>query len=207
MLFFLTEWNSSLAKRFCGTIASGSLVLMILSIWQFCQFAFAQESPNTGPFSSDVVLVSLSPPSYPPIARTAHIIGDVKINLLIKKDGSIESVYVLSGSPLLTQAAMDSAKQSKFECRGCSEEPSPYTLTYTYQISGKAGPCCCSGPDNGPPHGPSISQSGNHIDISAEELCICPDECTTKWAEDHSKYRALKCLYLWKCGNHHYKVM
>jgi len=139
--------------------------------------------------------------------------GDVKIGLLIKKDGSIESTWVIAGPPMLIQAALDSVNKSKFECRACQEDSMPYTVTYTYNIpeepTVKPDPCCCTyipGRDN-TPHPPTVTQSGNHITVSAEVPCICPDQCGLKRVEEDSKYRSFKCLYLWKCGNHHYGVM
>ncbi len=50
-------------------------------------------------------------PEYPPLAKQARISGVVRLNAIIGKDGSVESLTVLSGHPLLVQAAMESAKQ------------------------------------------------------------------------------------------------
>jgi len=66
-----------------------------------------------------VVLNKLTPPIYPPLARQARIAGDVTLTLSIQPDGSIESLATINGHPMLVQAALDSAKQSQFECRNC----------------------------------------------------------------------------------------
>jgi TonB family protein len=70
--------------------------------------------PETG-----VVLVKLSPPIYPPLAHQAWIKGDVKIQVSIRKDGSVESAEVVSGHPMLKLAALQSARKSQYECRDC----------------------------------------------------------------------------------------
>jgi protein TonB len=59
--------------------------------------------------------------TYPPLARQANITGDVELKLEIRKDGSIQSASVVSGHPMLTQAALNSAQRSHFECRGCED--------------------------------------------------------------------------------------
>lgn len=42
----------------------------------------------------DVVLNNVYLPAYPPLARQARITGDVKIQLRIRKDGSVDSAEV-----------------------------------------------------------------------------------------------------------------
>lgn len=50
-------------------------------------------------------------PEYPPIAKASHIQGTVRMTVLIKPDGQVAWTYVLSGHPLLVQAAEDAVKQ------------------------------------------------------------------------------------------------
>jgi hypothetical protein len=56
----------------------------------------------------EAVLSKLAKPVYPPIARTAHITGDLELKIEVKEDGTVHSASVLSGPPLLRQAALDS---------------------------------------------------------------------------------------------------
>ncbi len=83
------------------------------------------ESPN------GVVLVKLAPLIYPPLARQAHIMGDVKVSVYVRADGTVSSVELLSGHPMLAPAAVENAKKSEYECRKCTGE-TEYTLTYTF---------------------------------------------------------------------------
>jgi protein TonB len=53
-------------------------------------------------------------PSYPPIAREAHVWGDVRIAELIDSDGKISEAKFLSGPPMLQQAALDAVKHWTF---------------------------------------------------------------------------------------------
>ncbi len=89
--------------------------------------AGAQVQQPTG-----IVLVKLSPTGYPPLARVARIGGDVRIYVHVRKDGTAESVELFSGHPMLAPAALESARRSRFECRGCGDEISSYPMTYTF---------------------------------------------------------------------------
>lgn len=95
------------------------------------QGAGISTTPETG-----VVLTKLAPPAYPPLARLARIAGDVKIQVLVRKDGSVASAGVISGHPILKPAALESAQKSTFECRECGAEAVLYSLTYTFVIEG-----------------------------------------------------------------------
>ena len=89
--------------------------------------------------TSGVVLTKLAPPVYPPLARQARIAGDVRIDLVIRRDGSVESAVLFSGHPMLAPAALESAKKSQFECRGCSDSAKSYSLTYTFGFLDDSG--------------------------------------------------------------------
>jgi TonB family protein len=86
-------------------------------------------SPPQGPV---VKVTKLFPPAYPPLARQAEIAGDVVIRLMIGQDGTVLSAEVVTGHPVLKQAALDSAKKSEFECHGCGSSGASYSLTYTF---------------------------------------------------------------------------
>jgi protein TonB len=56
-------------------------------------------------------LVRQVTPVYPPLARQARISGIVRLEAVISRSGLIESLQVMSGHPLLTQAALDAVRQ------------------------------------------------------------------------------------------------
>ena len=80
----------------------------------------------------DVVLNSVYLPVYPPLARQARIMGDVKILVGVRQDGTVASAEVVSGHPMLKQAALDSAQKSTFLCRECKSPVTLFTVTYTF---------------------------------------------------------------------------
>src|SRR5580704_1862454 len=62
----------------------------------------------------EVVLIKLSEPVYPGLARQARIAGNVALTVGVRKDGTVESADVISGPGMLRQAALDSVRQSQF---------------------------------------------------------------------------------------------
>ena len=50
-------------------------------------------------------------PAYPPAARAVRVQGAVRLNAVIGKDGMVREITLISGHPLLVQAAMQAARQ------------------------------------------------------------------------------------------------
>jgi TonB family protein len=158
--------------------------------------SFAQAAATSDATQGGVVFVNRLGPVYPPIARVAHISGEVVLALGIRRDGSVESANVVSGPPILRQAALDSAQQSQFECRGCGESATSYSLSYTFRLVDVG--CCATTEELAKiahDYGqlPHVIQAQNQITLIAESGCYCDPIGATK-------VRAAKCLYLWRCG-------
>ena len=62
-----------------------------------------------------VKLVQQPRPVYPPDAKAQRIQGTVRLAAVINRDGTMQSVELLSGEPVLAQAAMDAVKQWVYE--------------------------------------------------------------------------------------------
>jgi protein TonB len=74
-------------------------------------------APRTISVSSGVsegLLLSRINPTYPAIARTNRIAGTVILAATISTDGRIQNLRVLSGHPLLRQAAIDAVKTWRY---------------------------------------------------------------------------------------------
>ena len=54
-------------------------------------------------------------PVYPEAARQARIEGVVRLHVIIGKEGSITQLEVISGHPLLQQAALDAVRQWAYQ--------------------------------------------------------------------------------------------
>jgi TonB family protein len=102
-------------------------VFILLATLTWAQSDQVVQSP-AAPDQPGVVLTKLFPPQYPPLARQARIMGDVKIHLAIRRDGSVISMQLISGHPMLAPAAIESAQKSEFECRNCTRDQTEYVL-------------------------------------------------------------------------------
>jgi protein TonB len=56
-------------------------------------------------------LIKRVQPAYPPLAKQARIQGVVHLTAIIAKDGTIQSLQVVNGHPLLVPAALAAVKQ------------------------------------------------------------------------------------------------
>jgi periplasmic protein TonB len=76
-------------------------------------------------------------PIYPPLARITRTQGVVVLEALIDMEGAIGSLRVLSGPPLLIEAAIDAVRQWKYRPTLLNGEPveviTTVTVTFTLQ--------------------------------------------------------------------------
>ena len=139
--------------------------------------------------SSDAQLtfVRLQAPAYPPIAMAARVWGDVILSVTLATDGTAESVTVDSGPQMLRQAAVDSAKGSRFQPVGEGKVDHVYKLVYKFSFEVLP---CFQAPDQSYPQ---VKVESNTVAISGQSVPICDP------AADR-RVRSPKCLFLWKCG-------
>jgi protein TonB len=83
-------------------------------------------SPGQGPG-----LIKKVEPRYPPMARTARIEGTVVVDAVIRKDGTVSDVTVLSSSnPMFEQACVEAVRQWRF-----TPGPQDVVLTVTVKFT------------------------------------------------------------------------
>jgi protein TonB len=69
------------------------------------------------------MLLQKTIPLYPPIAKAARVAGTVVLQANISKTGTIENLRVISGPPMLQQAAMDAVKSWRYKPYLLNSEP------------------------------------------------------------------------------------
>jgi TonB family protein len=79
-------------------------------------------------------LVLSSVPNYPVLAKRAGIEGEVTIAAVIDINGKLTSMTVVSGSPLLQQAALDSLRNWKYEPAYLNDKPVPVQTSVTVKF-------------------------------------------------------------------------
>jgi TonB family protein len=156
------------------------IVFMLL----FWQVSLSAQDSSKSEDAPSVALIEVVDARYPPLARQTRISGVVKLSVKVRPDGTVDSVDTISGHPLLEQAALDSAKKSRFECIRCTEPATAFILTYSFEL---------------PIHDEDVhpaSHTADKVTITAPPVVIDGGGPIT-----YTKVRSIKCLYLWKCTN------
>jgi protein TonB len=74
-------------------------------------------------------------PTYPPLAREAHISGTVVVEAVIDERGNVVQARVVSGHPLLIDAALKAVVQWKYEPTSLNGQPVSVELQVQVQFS------------------------------------------------------------------------
>jgi periplasmic protein TonB len=74
-------------------------------------------------------VAKLVPPIYPKLARQARVAGTVVLEAIVTADGKVAEIKVISGHPLLVDAAINCVKQWEYEPTLLNGVPTPVILT------------------------------------------------------------------------------
>jgi protein TonB len=86
--------------------------------------------------ASEAYLTKKVEPIYPHMAIVTKTQGDVKLHAIIAKDGTIESLSVISGHPLLVAAALEAVKQWRYKPYLLNGEPVEVETFVTVSFKG-----------------------------------------------------------------------
>ena len=113
------------------------------------------------------LLVRKVNPVYPPLARQARISGTVVLRVIIGTDGSIESLTLVSGHPMLAPAAIDAVKQWKYKPFLLNGQPQKVDteVTVNFELSPRS-------PADDLASGRSAGQSGNPTTAVSPEAAL-----------------------------------
>jgi TonB family protein len=89
--------------------AAFTTLLSCLCVFAFC-LCRAQEASE-----SNRKIVNRVAPQYPPLARNMKIQGSVKVEATVAPDGSVKTVQIRGGHPVLAEAAHDAIRNWKWE--------------------------------------------------------------------------------------------
>jgi periplasmic protein TonB len=83
-------------------------------------------------------IITQTRPLYPALARQARIQGNVVLHAIIDKEGKVAQLEVVSGHPLLVQAALDAVKQWRYKPTLLNGDPVEVdtTITVTFTMGG-----------------------------------------------------------------------
>jgi hypothetical protein len=128
---------------------------------------FAKDKPdqNKTPPEKAVEWIDIRVPKFPPLAREAGAFGTVTIEVHFNGcELDPASPHIVSGHPMLTAAAMESLKQSTFECGDFAN--STATVYYEFGKYPTARPC-----EGGFTR---VDVVGSHIRVLTTAACLAP---------------------------------
>jgi TonB family protein len=102
---------------------------IVIAIISFTQVQ-AQSTP--APTGSGRKVTARVAPAYPELAKKMHIQGTVKVEAVVRPNGTVKSTRILGGNPVLIEAASDAVKKWKYEA-GQSETTEVAQLTFESQ--------------------------------------------------------------------------
>jgi protein TonB len=84
------------------------------------------------------MLIAPIRPVYPVIAKAAHVEGTVVVEAVISREGTIESLRVVSGPPMLQSAALDAIREARYRPFRLNGEPTEVqtTITVNFRMGG-----------------------------------------------------------------------
>jgi TonB family protein len=192
-------------------LASAIAAVAILSDGLGSAAGQATESVHANP--GEVVATRLVPPTYPPIAASARVSGEVEVRVGVGPDGRVESAVIVRSVPLLDAAALDAARKSEFQCSACAAPVTPYTLVYAFRLDA---------PNQSAADTPQAEQTGPaqsrvsvvaplqplYILFSSTRIrsakCLFLWSCSTRWGGLDFycvRVRSPRCLWLWRCAD------
>ncbi|HUO17361.1 MAG TPA: energy transducer TonB [Verrucomicrobiae bacterium] len=106
-------------------VISGLIIASVLTISPAAQTT----TPASG---NERKVASRIAPVYPELAKRMHLQGVVKIEAIVRPNGTVKSTRVLGGNPVLVDSAQEAISKWKFE-PGPNETTELVQLTFTPQ--------------------------------------------------------------------------
>jgi TonB family protein len=95
---------------------SGTLLITVALVALTTSVGTAQSSSTASEKAgADRKVATRVSPAYPELAKKMHIHGAVRVEAVVRPNGSVKSTRVLGGNPVLVDAALDAVGKWKFE--------------------------------------------------------------------------------------------
>jgi TonB family protein len=101
-------------------------IFVVLATVALTTVMAAQNSASSG--NSERKVASRVAPFYPELAKRMRLQGVVKVEAVVRPNGTVKSTRVLGGNPVLVQSAVDAVAKWKFE-------PGPDETTEVVQLT------------------------------------------------------------------------
>jgi TonB family protein len=102
--------------------------ILAVAMISLMSVANAQSAPVSAP--SGRKITSRSVANYPDLAKKMHVHGTVRVEALVRSNGSVKSTRILGGNPVLVDAAIEAVAKWKFEA-GQSESTEVVQIVFS----------------------------------------------------------------------------
>ena len=99
----------------CKSLKQNGFVAFLATLIVMFGFVATQQASAQSTESGDRKVKVRVSPIYPELARHTQISGTVKLEAVVAASGTVKSVKVIGGHPLLAGAAEDALKKWKYE--------------------------------------------------------------------------------------------
>jgi len=131
--------NSALEAPTLATQAPASLGAPLQNLPSPTMPGASTAAPTVGGEVQPARLTHAVLPTYPQIARSSRVAGDVTLDALVDESGNVLDVKVISGPLLLRDAATAALRQWKYEPARLDGQPTPMHLAVTIKFQNTPG--------------------------------------------------------------------
>ncbi|MGA2183800.1 MAG: energy transducer TonB [Bryobacteraceae bacterium] len=107
------------------------VLVFIFGSCLLCSTAFAQ-AVRLSDAEAKKIVKTRTTPEYPPLAKQMRVTGEVRLDVYLNEDGSLDRVHVVSGNALLAGAAQNAIKQWKFGPPVVDDKPVKAVASYSF---------------------------------------------------------------------------
>ena len=80
-------------------------------------------------------IIEKTTPSYPPIAKAAHVSGAVVLHAIIGKNGAIQNLTVISGPEMLRASAVEAVQHWRYKPYLLNGDPTEVDTSITVNFN------------------------------------------------------------------------
>jgi TonB family protein len=107
------------------------VLVFIFGSCLLCSTAFAQ-AVRLSDAEAKKIVKTRTTPEYPPLAKQMRVTGEVRLDVYLNEDGSLDRVHVVSVNALLAGAAQNAIKQWKFGPPVVDDKPVKAVASYSF---------------------------------------------------------------------------
>jgi TonB family protein len=92
-----------------------AFLVLLTSLFSFAADPGVGQNGSTDTTQGSRKVTNRVVPQYPAMARNMNLVGAVKLEALVSPSGTVKSVQVVGGNPLLVQSAQNAIREWKWE--------------------------------------------------------------------------------------------